>query len=195
MWYFLFISIISWKCSNSVLCFVYFYDMLELFQQCGIFLFISIICWNCFNSVVFFVYFYHILELFQQCGIFCLFLSYVGTVSTVWYFLLISICWNCSNSVVFFAYFYHIFCFSLYQYVVIKFRNSIKRIPLHIRINRSNPPHVTACANPLSRLPTPYIAVFFILFWSGCSMRQRCYGSAMSLSTSVSHRSDNAHHC
>jgi hypothetical protein len=36
--------------------------------------------------VVFFVYFYHMLELFQQCGIFCLFLSYVGTVPTVWYF-------------------------------------------------------------------------------------------------------------
>jgi hypothetical protein len=52
------------------------------------FLFISIICLNCSNSVVFFVYFYHMLELFQQCGILCLFLSYVGTVSTVWYFCL-----------------------------------------------------------------------------------------------------------
>ena len=84
---------------------------------------ISIISWNCSNSVVFFVYFYHNLELFQQCGIFCLFLSYLGTVPTVWYFclflsyawtvptvwyfLFISIrCWNCSNSVVFFVYFY-----------------------------------------------------------------------------------------
>ena len=123
-------------------------------------------------------YFYYMLELLQQCCILCLFLSYVGTVPTVWYF---------------FVYFYHmlelfqqvgIFCFSLYQYVVIKLRNSIKRIPLHIR--RSNPPHVTACVNPLSRLPTPYIAVFFILFW---------IGRPMSLSTSLSHRSDNAHHC
>jgi hypothetical protein len=26
-------------------------------------------------------------------------------------------------------------------------------------------------------------------------LRQRCDGSAMSLSTSLSHRSDNAHHC
>ena len=195
--------------------------MLKLFQQCGIFclflsyvgnvptvwyfLFISIICWNCFNSVVFFVYFYHMLVLFQQCGILCLFVSYVGTVTTVWYFLFISIiCLNCSNSVVFFVYFYHmlelfqqcgIFCFSLDQYVVIKLRNSIKRIPLHIGINRSNLPHVTACANPLSRRPTPYIAVFCILFWFGRSLRQRCDGSAISLSTSLSHRSDNAHHC
>ena len=48
---------------------------------------ISIICWNCYNSVVFFVYLYHMLELFQHCGIFCLFLSYVGTVPTVWYLL------------------------------------------------------------------------------------------------------------
>jgi hypothetical protein len=40
--------------------------------------------------------------LLQQCGIFCLFLSYVGTVPTVWYFLFIFIiCWNCSNRVVF----------------------------------------------------------------------------------------------
>ena len=87
------------------------------------FLFISIICWNCSNSVVFLVYFYDMLELFQQCGI---------------------------------------LCFLLYQYVVIKLRNSIKRIPLHIRINRSNPPHFTACVNPLSRLPTPYVAVFWV---------------------------------
>jgi hypothetical protein len=42
VWYVLFISIICWNCSNSVVFFVYFYHMLELFQQCGIFcLFLS----------------------------------------------------------------------------------------------------------------------------------------------------------
>ena len=106
-----------------------------------------------FHSVVFFVYFYHMLELFQQCGIFSLFLWYVGTVPTVWYFM-------------------------LYQYVVIKLRNSIKRIPLHIRINRSNPPHFTACVNPLSRLPTPYVAVFwvfcFVWAFNATAMRWIC---------------------
>jgi hypothetical protein len=87
VWYFLFISIICLNCSNSVVFFVYFYHMLELFHQCGIFclflsyvgtvptvwhlLFISIVCWNCSINVVFFVYFYRMLELFQQCGIFC----------------------------------------------------------------------------------------------------------------------------
>jgi hypothetical protein len=82
------------------------------------------------------------------------------------------ICLDCSNSVVFFVYFYHmlellqqcgIFSFPFDQYVVIKLHNSIKLLPLHIRINRSNPPHFTACANPLSRLPTPYVAVFLFL--------------------------------
>jgi hypothetical protein len=110
------------------------------------FLFISTICWNCSNRVVFFVYFYHMFELFLQCGSLCLFLSYVGTVPTVWYFMFISIiCWNCYNSVVFYVYFYHMlellqqcgilclflsyvgtvttmwyFLFSFHQYVVIK---------------------------------------------------------------------------
>jgi hypothetical protein len=75
---FLFISIISWNCSNCVVFFVYFYHMLELFQQSCIFclflsyvrtvptvwyfLFISIVCWNCTNSLVYVVYFGRLLE-------------------------------------------------------------------------------------------------------------------------------------
>ena len=70
VWYF---SIGFWNCSNSV---VFFYWILERFQQCGIFLLD--------------------LELFQQCGIFLL---DFGTVPTVWYFPIGF--WNCSNSVVF----------------------------------------------------------------------------------------------
>jgi hypothetical protein len=70
VWYF---SIGFWNCSNSV---VFFYWILELFQQCGILLldvgtvptvlYFSIGVWSCSNSVVFF---YWILVLFQQCGI------------------------------------------------------------------------------------------------------------------------------
>ena len=75
------------NCSNSV---VFYYWILELFQQCGIFLldfrtvptvwYFSIGIWNCSNSVVFF---YWILELFRQCGIFLL---DFGTVPTVVFF-------------------------------------------------------------------------------------------------------------
>ena len=161
-------------------------------------------------------YFYYMLKLLQQCSIFCLFVSYVGTVPTVWYFclflsyvgsvptmwyflLIFIICWNCSNSVVFFVYFYHmlelsqqcgifvyfyhmlepfqscgIFSFSLDQYVVIKHRNSIKLIPLHIRINRSNPPHFTACANPFISATNAICCCLFVFgvfsFWFGRSM-------------------------
>ena len=76
-------SIGCWKCSDSVVFFVFlldfgnvltvwyflfFYWILEMFWQCGIFCF-SIGCWNCSDSVVFFV-----------------FLLDFGTVPTVWYF-------------------------------------------------------------------------------------------------------------
>jgi hypothetical protein len=55
---------------------------------------------------------YHMLELLQQCVILCLFLSYVGNVTTVWYFMFISIiCWNCYNSVVFFVFISSICCY------------------------------------------------------------------------------------
>ena len=84
VWYF---SIGFWNCSNSV---VFFYWILELFQQCGIFLldfgtvptvwYFSIGFWSCSNNVVFF---YWILELFQQC---CIFLLDFGTVPTVVFF-------------------------------------------------------------------------------------------------------------
>ena len=85
MWYFLFI-----------------YQNVELFRQCGIFCF-SIRFWNYLDSVIFFVYlldfrtistvwyflfFYQILELFRQCGIFCLSIRF----------------WNYFDSVVFFVY-------------------------------------------------------------------------------------------
>jgi hypothetical protein len=69
VWCFLFISIICLNCSNSVVFFVYFYHMLELFQQCGIFcLFLSYV-----GTV-------------STVWYFCLFLSYVWTVPIVWYF-------------------------------------------------------------------------------------------------------------
>ena len=85
----------------------------------------SIGFWNFSDSVVFFVlFFYWILDLFWQCGIFCfIFRMDLGTVPTVWYFLLyFSIgFWNCSDSVIFFVLFFHwildlfwqcdIFCF------------------------------------------------------------------------------------
>jgi hypothetical protein len=41
-----------------------------------------------------------LLELFWQCDI-LLFVIDVGTVLTVWYFVVFHRCWNCSDSVVF----------------------------------------------------------------------------------------------
>ena len=72
------------NCSNSVV-FLFFCQILELFQQCCIFCF-SVRFQNCSNSVVF-LFFCQILELFQQCCIF-VFLIDFGTVPTVLYFLL-----------------------------------------------------------------------------------------------------------
>jgi hypothetical protein len=140
--------------------------MLELFQQCGICCFITLL--EQFKHMIEISKKYHTVGTVPRydrnkqniCGVFCLFLSYIGTVPL-----------ELSQQFGIFVYFYHmfepfqscgIFSFSLDQYVVIKHRNSIKLIPLHIRINRSNPPHFTACANPLSQLSTPYVAVFLI---------------------------------
>ena len=79
-------SIRFWNCSNSVvslffiflldfrtvptvwlLCFSFFYWILELFIQCGIFVFhFSVRIWNCSDSVVFFVFHYIISHIFRM---------------------------------------------------------------------------------------------------------------------------------
>jgi hypothetical protein len=82
-----------WNCSDCVAFFVFldfgtvptvwhflFFQIMELFRQCGIFCFSRF--WNCSDSVAFFVFpefgtvptvwyflFFQILELFRQCGI------------------------------------------------------------------------------------------------------------------------------
>ena len=99
VWYFLFfyqILVLFRQCGI-----LFFYQILELFRQRGIFCF-SIRFWNGSDSVVFYVspldfgtvptvwyflFFYQILELFRQCGIFCFSVRF----------------WNGSDSVVFYV--------------------------------------------------------------------------------------------
>jgi len=71
--------------------------------------------------------------------------SCIDFVSNYMYDFSIGFC-NCSDS--------GIFCSLFYQYVVIKLRNSMKLIPLHIRINRFKP--VTFYCK-WSRFPTPHV--------------------------------------
>ena len=85
VWYFLFFWQIL-ELFRQCGIFLLFCQILEFFRQCGIFCF-SVRFWNCSDSVVCFVFlldfgivqtvwyvlfFCQILELFRECGIFCL---------------------------------------------------------------------------------------------------------------------------
>ena len=110
----------------TVLYFVFFYCILELFRQCGIFCF-SIVFWNYSDSVVF-----------------CVFLLYFGTVPTVWYFLFFYCILELFDSVVFFVFLlyfgtvltmWYVFVFSMYSFCHV---SSLKRWLKHDKLeNRS----------------------------------------------------------
>ena len=105
-------------------CFIFLLDLRTVLTVCYFFLYFSNRSRNCSDGEVFFaLFFYWIFELFRRCGILCfIFLLDLGTVPTVWYFLLIFLLdlgtvptvWyflfyfsigsrNCSDSVVFFV--------------------------------------------------------------------------------------------
>ena len=132
VWYF-FVFLFDFGTVPTAWYFLLFYQILELFRQCGIFFFL--LDFGTVPTVWYFLFFYQILVLFRQCGIFCfsirfwycsnsvvffVFLLDFGTVPTLWYFLFFYqilelfrqrgiFCFsirfqNCSDSVVFFVF-------------------------------------------------------------------------------------------